>query len=91
MSTTDEYERLDEHEVEAVRAYRRRLWTELGTRDPEAARGQITNALSHHADAWVDGIHLASIASVAFHATTVGDLTTNGKYALIALLKDGQA
>lgn len=88
---TATYERLDDIEGDRVRAYRRSLWCERAHRDPDGARQQITNALRVHSDPWVDGVKLVTIASVAFRDTTVGDLNTEQRYALIALLADGSA
>lgn len=85
--TSTTYERLDHHEVDQVRSYRRSLWTERALRDPQGARAQVVDALAKHSDPWVDGVHLTTLADVAFTGTTVGDLTTDQRYALIALLR----
>ena len=85
--TTDTYERLDTHEIDAVRAYRRRLWTERAERDPNGARDQLVAALRTHVDAWPDDLHLSVIAGHTMRGITVGNLTATQRYALVSLLE----
>jgi hypothetical protein len=85
--TTDTYERLDAHEIDAVRAYRRRLWSERAERDQDGAREQLVASLRTHLDAWPDAIHIAVIVAHTMRGVRVGDLNTTQRYALISLLE----
>ena len=73
--TTDTYERLEVHEIDAVRAYRRTLWAERAERDPDGARDQLLSALRTHVDAWPDALHISTITGHTMRGTTIGDLT----------------
>lgn len=86
--SADTYERLDEHEIGSVRAYRRQLWAERAQRDPNGARDQIVRAIRLHADPWTDDIPLQTVASVALRGKKIGDLNHAQRYALISILED---
>ena len=87
---TDTYERLDDVEVENVRAYRRNLWVERAVSDAHGAREQVVAALRTHADRWADGLQLVTLANICLKGRRVGDLSAAQRYALVTLISDAE-
>lgn len=85
---SDTYERLDDVEVENVRAYRRSLWIERAVNDAAGAREQVVDALRTHADRWADGLAIATIANICLKGRKVGDLSASQRYALVTLITE---
>lgn len=89
--TTTTYERLDEHEVESVRALRRQMWRTRAEDDPMIAGKEARKAIGSFVDEWADGLYVDEVVAACLVGVQVGHLPHEKRYALITLIAEDAA